>query len=85
MYSATTTSRSCSTQRVMSARVVGTLSVLVTLFMAWGPVQAQTPEPWLTDALELQEDIDRDAPLSQAMWIGTHFRQTWTANRTCYF
>jgi len=27
---------------------------------------------WLDDALELQDDIDLDAPLSQALWIGTH-------------
>lgn len=54
------------------ASVFSVVAVMASLLMAT-PLLADDPgDPWLIRALELQEDLDREAPMSQSMWIGTH-------------
>lgn len=55
MFSHNTLFRSGQPQHVMNSRLIGALAVLATLFLVSAPVPtlAQSPEPWLTKALDL--------------------------------
>ena len=57
--------------KVMKIFLVTVILSTIALFGETSQAEASHTN-WVDRALNLQEDIDRDAPFSQALWIGTH-------------